>query len=687
LEAQVTKDPWLELCRAAYTESTSYIDSTFRKKWEDGLSHFDSEHTNSSKYKSSKYKYRSKMFRPKTRAAIRNTEAAAVAAFFSNQDVTSCDAQDQNNPQQAASAKLMEEILNYRLTTSIPWFKICIGGVQDAQVIGVVASYQYWDYKEQVDKETITAIDLDGTPVEIEQENVTVLEDKPKVELLAIENLRIHPSADWMDPIGTSPYVQRLVPMFACDVLERMGQENPKTGEPKWKKYELDEIRHSQKYLFEIARLDREGSEDRYNRPDDADGAGKSLEEYEVVWTIENFMRKDGKDWVFWTLGTEFMLSKPKERKEVYWHGEIPIVMGCAVIETNRIYPSGTAALGGPLQKELNENANQRLDNVKLVMNKRYIGRRGAQIDFDSLLRNVAGSVTLADDPTGDVREMEFNDVTGSSYMEQDRLNLDYDEIVGTFSQSSVQSNRKLNETVGGMEMLQGSSNAITEFTLRTIAETWIEPLMRQLVLLEQMYETDEVVLALAAEKAQLWQKYGMDPQQDQLLEQHLTVSVNVGMGATDPVQKMRNFVGGIRAYAEVASSIPPGTLNMEEVGKEIFGRMGYKDGERFLTNQQQQDPEKMQMQQAMQEMQQLIQQLQAEVEDNSKDRKLKLLVENTKQQHEDARTDKELQADLMLANLKEQHEDVRTDKELQTKILVERMDNASQARQQRSAK
>ena len=79
MEQEATKDPWLELTRAAYTESTSYIDSNYRSKWEDGLAHFDSQHTGGSKFKSAKYKYRSKMFRPKTRASIRNTEAAAVA--------------------------------------------------------------------------------------------------------------------------------------------------------------------------------------------------------------------------------------------------------------------------------------------------------------------------------------------------------------------------------------------------------------------------------------------------------------------------------------------------------------------------------------------------------------------------------------------------------------------------------
>jgi len=609
------------------------------------------------------------MFRPKTRSAVRNTEAAAVSAFFANQDVISCEPQDQNDIEQAASARLMEEVLNYRLTTTLPWFQLCIGGVQDAQVVGVVASYQYWEYEEEVDKETVTEVNDWGIEVEVEQENVRVLKDQPCIELIPVENLRIHPSADWMDPIGSSPYVQRMVPMYAGEVVERMKEDNPKTGEPKWKKYTLDEIRQSQKYLFNAARISREDLEDRFDRVSDSDANSSALKDYDVIWCLENFVRKGGEEYVYWTLGTEYMLTKAKPLSDVYWHGKRPIVMGCCVIETNKIYPTGIVGLGKPLQKELNENANQRLDNVKLVMNKRYIGRRGSGIDFESLLRNVAGSVTLADDPIGDVRELEFADVTASSYQEQDRLSLDFDELVGTFSHSSIQSNRKMNETVGGMSMLQQGANAITEFTLRTIAETWIEPVMRQLVLLEQMYETDEVVLALAADRAGLWKRYGVDQVTDELLGHHLTVRVNVGMGATDPNMKLQSFLMGINTFAQVLSTVPPGMFNMEEVAKEIFGRMGYKDGTRFMTNQEQQDPEKLQMQQALQQYQQIVQQLQMQLKDKGEERQAKLMIAQG-----------QAQTKLADTNIREQHEDQRTDKEITADLVMKRMDVSSRA-------
>lgn len=137
---ETSKSPWLELAAEAYNSSTSFVDANYRKKWEDNLRHFQSRHASGSKYLKDAYKYRSKIFRPKTRSATRNNEAAAMAAFFANQDVLDVQAMNPEDPGQRASAEIMKEVLQYRLTKTIPWFQICLGAFQDAMVTGVVLS-------------------------------------------------------------------------------------------------------------------------------------------------------------------------------------------------------------------------------------------------------------------------------------------------------------------------------------------------------------------------------------------------------------------------------------------------------------------------------------------------------------------------------------------------------------------
>jgi hypothetical protein len=593
----------LQLAKDAYMSSTSFIDNNYRKKWEDNLRLFQNRHPQGSKYNSDFYKHRSKLFRPKTRAVVRKNEAAAAIAFFANPDVVTCEPENKSDPMQLAGAGTMQELLNYRLQKSIPWYQILIGGVQDAQVYGVVCSYQYWKYEPGK-------------------------HDKPCVELLPIENIRFDPNADWSDVIGTTPILQRVVPMYVADVRRMMISPNPKTGAPGWNPLDDGQIRQSQ-VEFDTTRQAREDQ-----RQDPKTEHGSPIKDFEVVWAMENFLRWDGEELVYWTLGMSHMLTEPAPLKDVYFHGERPLAMGVGMIETHRVMPDSLVNVGSHLQQEANELVNQRLDNVKLVLNKRWLVKSGRNIDVDSLNRNVPGGVTLGDDVSDDsLREVNWPDVTASAYMEQDRINADMDDLVGNFAGSSVMTNRKLNETVGGMAMMSQASSQLTEYLLRTITETWVEKVLRQLVKLEQYYETDMTVLAIAGQRANL-QRYGISEVSDQLLNQELTIRVNVGMNATDPMLKMQKFLAGTNAYAQVAANAPP-NMNVQEVGKEIFGMIGYKDGSRFLEDV---DPRLMQAQEAIKKLQMLIEELQAQLEDKAEDKQLeaaKLQIDAQKAQAE----------------------------------------------------
>jgi len=602
---------WLKVAQDSFNASTTYVDSNYRKKWEDALSMFQSKHPAGSKYHTDTYKHRSKLFRPKTRSVVRRHEAAAAAAFFSNTDIVEVSAIQSGNKQAAASAELMKEVLNYRLTNTIPWFQTLIGGFQDALTVGVVCSYQYWKYKGTASKSYQSvldemgqqAFDESGVALHEEVETQEATQDEPCVELIPIENMRIDPGANWIDPINSSPYVIRLIPMYIVDIKAMMERDDPKTGVPKWKKLTDDQLNSASKLSDDSTRQVREG------KREDSTDQQSAVSDFSIVWVHENIVRIGDEEMQYFTLGTEYMLTDATPLKEVYFHGERPYTMGCSVIETHKNYPEGIAGLGEQLQREANDIANQRMDNVKLVLNKRYIVKRGAQVDLKSLVRNVPASITLANDPSGDVQEINFPDVTGSSYQEQDRINVDYDELTGNFAASSIQTNRTMNDTVGGMRMLSQGANSMTEYTIRTFTETWVEKVLKQLVLLEQAYETDEVVLAIAADKAKLWQKFGVDQVTDDLMKHQLVLTVNVGMNATDPGQRMNQFVGALMAVANVAKAQVP-DIDIQAVGQEIFGIAGYKDGARFMQQQEGQDPKLAQAQQIMQQMQQRIQQL-----------------------------------------------------------------------------
>ena len=589
---QLSMQPdFLALARDAYESSESYVDSYLRKQWEDGLKQWQGKHASGSKYLAPANAGKSSLFRPRTRAVIRKNEASAASAFFSTNDVVNISPVDDSNDVDLLTAEIVDGMVNYRLQNSIPWFMILNGAYQSAQVHGQVCSYQYWKF--------------DGK------------KDEPCIDLRPIENIRIDPAADWIDPVNSSPYIVDLIPMYVGDIEARMEAIDDKTGEPEWFKVDEKSLLSASNEYYDSTRMQRE------DRGDSKASASSTNNKFSTAWVRRNIIRVEGQDWVFYTLGSEHLLSEPKKLEEVYFTGERPYVMGCAVLEAHKTYPSSICDLTRDVQSEINDVTNQRMDNVKLVLNKRYFAKRGAQVDLRSLTRNTSGSVTLMNNPESDVKIQSTPDVTNSSFNEQDRLNLDFDDLAGTFSGSSVQANRNLNETVGGMNIMSQGANQLGEYQLRTFVETWVEPVLKQLVQLELKYENNATVLAIAGKKSKTFLKYGLSEVTDDMLNGNLIVSVNVGTGATNPQSQVERFFFGMNSLASMMGDKFVDTIDKEEVISEVFGKLGYKDGQRFFSNDKQEDPRIAQYEQVIQQLQQELSQKRDPEEQAAKVRKL----------------------------------------------------------------
>jgi hypothetical protein len=635
----ITESPmpdWLRRAQKAYQSSTTYVDANYRKSWEDSIRAFNNQHSTDSKYNSPAYDKRSRLFRPKTRTIIRKNEAAAAAAFFSSMDVTSILPVDPNNQAEIASAAIMKELLQVRLTKTIPWYQLLLGGIQDAQTTGVACAHVYWNYEEVNPINTgLNAVETlkeekqeasEEYPVQsalpkgamqaseggdlvdqampeavvVVQTEPQILKDQPAIDLIPIENLRIDPGANWTDPINTSPYVIHLIPMYAMDVKEKM-----KSGE--WKQVADGMLQAATEITPDSTRITRNKNMDDPYAADIRD-----VSDYEIVWVQRHIHKHNAEDWEFYTLGDIAMLTEATPLKNSVFTGKRPYVMGCCNIETHKVMPSSIPQLSKGLQDETNEVANQRIDNVKFVLNKKWFVKRGKEADVQGLLRNVPGGVVMLDDPDTDVKEVNWPDVTASSFQEHSALSMEMDELLGNFNPASLMIAGAANSPAKNMAMLSNSQGTLTEYLLRTYVETFVQPVLRMLMLLEQKYETDQTILAVAGKRAQLFQRFGIDRITDQLLENELTLNVNVGMGATDPAAKLNKFIAGITAYTAIMSRTVPG-LNVQEVGKEIFGHLGYADGTRFTTND---NPAVLQLQQQLQQAMGLIQQLQQKVKD-----------------------------------------------------------------------
>lgn len=591
---------WLSLHKEAFDAATQYVDANYRQDWEYGIRAFRGEHAAGSKYNAPEYQARSRLFRPKTRSVIRKNEAAGAVALFSNMDIVDLQPGNPDDMMSVAARDAMKALLEYRLSKTIPTFEICMGGIQDAQTTGAVVSYQYWEYDKRRKK------------------------DKPCIELRPIENIRLDGGASWIDPVNSSPYFMDIIPMYVCDVRSMMSQTDEKTGAPKWKKFDDEVILRARPDVMDSTRKARLG---KHQDPHDEDTGIKS---FDIVWVLRCFMRDSiGDDYHYYSLGTEELLTDPKPIEECYFHGQRPYEMGYSVLETHKAIKSGVPQLTKHLQQEANDIANLRIDNVKFVLNKRWIVARGRQVDVQSLVRGVPGGVTLATDPKNDVHESNWPDVTSSAYVEQDRVSADFDELAGNFTPSTKVANNAVNDTLGGSKMASAGAGLMTDYLLRTIIETWWEKVLRQLVKLEAYYETDEKVLALCAQKARLFPRYGVSTISDEMLQDDVSLTVNVGMGSSNPQQRMQNFLMATNAALGVVKAAPPG-FNVQEAVKEIYSNAGYRDGSRFMGGEQ--DPRLAQAFQMIQQLQQALQGKQMDLQAQAKIEQMKLIgAERTK--------------------------------------------------------
>ncbi len=632
---------WLARASSAFRASDDWFNSSVRRRTEDNMRMFNSEHPRGSKYHHTAYAKRSKLFRPKIRTATRKLEAAASAAFFATQNAVACTAPNPGDKRQNLSATVQTELLNYRLTTNIPWYLTVLGGLQDSSKQGIVISKQSWKYTEidQVSEEsfeTEAGEDL-GTVRTIDKK---VLHDHPTITLIPIENIRISPAADWMDQANSSPYLIDREPFFVHEILERGGKGSQR-GHSAWREMSIEQIRSSLRNDFDSIRQAREGS-----RQDRFDDVRSDVQAYDVVWVHHNFMRVNGEDWYFDTLGEEYMLSvEPVPASDIFPTLFRPYVIGFSTIETHKPYPAGAVELASPLTEESNDITNLRLDAIRHVLSPRYFIRRGQSVDIQSLMKNVPGGVTTMDDPQTDVNIRTVQDPTAGSYQEQDRLDLATDDLLGNFSGSSVANNRNLNETVGGMNLLSQGANEITEMTIRILTETWIEKVLQQVMEYEMAYESDEVVLSIVGMRT------GVHPRAAfEMLKEPAQITVNVGFGATDPMKKLEKLQVAFKALFELKPEMAQ-KIDGKEIVTEIFGSLGYKSAERFFPElfNDEVSPEVQELQQQVQELEQQIATDQPRIDGTIKVAEIQSKGKQTIEQMRIASSDKRQQGEIAL--------------------------------------
>lgn len=555
----------MAMAKRAYEQSQTFLEASQVRRWRKNFSLAQSEHPDGSRYLTEAYANRARHFRGKTEASLRKNEAAMAVAMFSNRDVVSITPKNDGVPGATEVVDVIHQLTNHHLDVDIKWFLLSVGAYHEAMIAGDVVSENYWHYER----------DDDGN----------VMADKPAVALIPLENIKISPQANWLDPIHSSPFVIVEEPMFVGDIKERM--------EVDWIKYADSEIQAAAvKYRLNDLKKARQGRDQATAE----DAAASAVTDFDYVFVHKNFIRHKGQEWFFYSLGTEKPLSAPIPVSEQYPHlapGRRPFVWGTVTIEPHKVYRRSLVDRVANAQNLANEIGNLRVDNVRQALNKRKYVQRYAGVDYAALKASIPGGVVMMDDINA-VKPEDMIDVTASSYQEQAVVNSDFDEMSGTFSASSVATNRQLNETVGGMELLEGTANALTEYQLRIFVETWVEPVVRDIVEMVKFYEDDAKILEVTGKQLT-----------NEQLQIPVAVRADVGFGSTDPNGKVQKLILGVNSVNALPGMA--GRMDAMAVAREVFSILGFSDGKKFIPDEQVEDPRIAQLMGELQKLQQII--------------------------------------------------------------------------------
>lgn len=697
VEPIMSDDEVLTYLSEAKRMSRNYQEIAAVSNWEQAASAYRSEHSTGSKYRKDLYKNRARYFKPKTRAAVRKNLTATMMALMSSQDVLSCEAVDDGNNVQQANAALIKEIVNARFNnktkrSGVPWFHVAIGARHDTQIMGMCAAKTDWLYRTREREETRTVtrpvMGMDGQPVidfmtrepltetvNLTETIVDVLTDKPVITLIPPESVLIDPASDWIDPAQNSPTLIVPHPMHINAVRAMMEDSDKSTT--KWRAVSDDMLRQALYTETEMQGLKaaREGSAAAaatQTRRGPGRFGGMSNEVVEV-W--ECFYIIDGEDYHCWTLRDKALLSDPTPVYEVYpaHRGLRPYVVGTDVLEPHVLYKDSHVHSWKASQDEINDMANIRMDATRQSVYPTAKVKLGQNIDYKAVQKR---------DQMGVIGVRDQNDVTWDRppgpppqiFQAENLLSNDMDELAGIFSQNSVQSNRAIGDTVGGMQLIAANAGATSEFDLRCFIETFIEPLLSQVVMLEQFYEDDATLLAVSGQKAKLWQRYGVDQITDELLESQITVTVNVGTGSSDPMMKLMKFKSVMdmaMPYLTIAKESGAADINFEEIFSEIFGQAGYKNGADRFIKLIEQGEEKSMPAEKVKELIGAMEQLKAENESLKSDKQDKMQLEAAKL----ADRDKDRQARLAGERMKLQATMAGDAQDTQAEFALQRAD------------
>ena len=118
-------------------------------------------------------------------------------------------------------------------------------------------------------------------------------------------------------------------------------------------------------------------------------------------------------------------------RPNPFWHGMVPFVMNRDYVIPHEFYGVGECEIASDISHFINTLANQRIDNVRLALNRMYLVGAVNADSIPYMVSRPGGVIPVTQ--VGDVRALEQPDVTSSAYTEMEAARFALQNITGVW--------------------------------------------------------------------------------------------------------------------------------------------------------------------------------------------------------------------------------------------------------------
>lgn len=195
--------------------------------------------------------------------------------------------------------------------------------------------------------------------------------------------------------------------------------------------------------------------------------------------------------------------KNPKEGMTPFWHEDNPFVRGVYIPLPNEMYGMGICELCDDLQNMLNENVNQRQDNITLILNPLIKYRKNSGIKMSQLI--MSPGRTVGEDQPGDVSFDRPGDVTASSFAQTHDIERWMQEVTAITKLTLSTGGTEMGRTATAAGLLQQNANTRFAITAKIIENMAFSKIIKMFYEMDyQFYDEEKIGTLIGIDPAKI---------------------------------------------------------------------------------------------------------------------------------------------------------------------------------------